>query len=89
MAHDFAKISVTAKLAAYMRGFSDIPYAADIADLTRARATFDQLLRDHTLRPEDLTFYAPFFEARHKSIGAMIQRTRIGQHVRGIGHQRQ
>ena len=79
MAHDFAKISVTAKLAAYMRGFSDIPYAADIADLTRARATFDQLLRDHTLRPEDLTFYAPFFEARHKSIGAMIQRARIGQ----------
>jgi O-methyltransferase involved in polyketide biosynthesis len=79
MAHDFAKISVTAKLAAHMRAFSDIPYAADIADLTRARAAFDQLLRDHTLRPEDLTFYAPFFEARHKSIGAMIQRARIGQ----------
>jgi len=79
MSLDFAKISLTAKLAAYMRQFSDIPYAADIADLTRARAAFDQLLRDHTLRPEDLTFYAPFFEARHKSIGAMIQRMRIGQ----------
>jgi len=79
MAHDFAKISVTAKLAAHMRAFSDIPYAADIADLVRARAAFDQLLRHHTLRPEDLTFYAPYFEARHKSIGAMIARTRIGQ----------
>ncbi|HEX4140092.1 MAG TPA: class I SAM-dependent methyltransferase [Candidatus Methylacidiphilales bacterium] len=79
MPHDFAKISVTAKLAAYMRQFSDIPYAADIADLTRARATFDQLLRDHTLSPDDLTWYAPIFEARHKSIGAMIARTRAGQ----------
>jgi O-methyltransferase involved in polyketide biosynthesis len=79
MAHDFAKISVTAKLAAHMRQFSDIPYAADIADLTRSRAAFDQLLRDHTLRAEDLTFYAPYFEARHKSIVAMIQRAGIGQ----------
>lgn len=79
MPHDFAKISVTAKLAAHMRQFSDIPYASDIADLTGARASFDQLLRHHALKPEDLTFYAPFFEARHKAIGAMIPRTRIGQ----------
>ncbi len=30
---DYEKISLTADLAAYMRQFSDIPFASDVADL--------------------------------------------------------
>ena len=33
----YAKISVTAKLAAYMRRFSDIPFAEDVAEVLQAR----------------------------------------------------
>jgi O-methyltransferase involved in polyketide biosynthesis len=74
MAHNFAKISLTAKLAAYMRQFSDIPFAPDIASLVRAKKAFDRLLHHHALKTGDLDWYAPLFEARHKSIGAMIRR---------------
>ena len=75
MALTFAKISLTAKLTAYMRQFTDIPFAQDIANLVRAKKAFDQLLRRYHLRPENLHWYAPIFEARHKSIGAMIRRS--------------
>jgi len=74
MAHDFAKLSVTKRFAAYMRQFSDIPYAADTADIIQARPAFEAFLRPHKLIPEDLHFYAPYFEARHKAISAAIQR---------------
>ncbi len=74
MAHDFAKISPTAKLAAYMRQFSDIPFAAEIAELVQAREAFEALLHGRDLQPADLTWYAPLFEVRHKSINAMIRR---------------
>jgi O-methyltransferase involved in polyketide biosynthesis len=79
MPHEFAKISLTAKLAAYMRLFTDIPYATDIAEIIRARAAFEAFLRDYHLAPEDLHFYAPVFEARYKSIGVMIRRTNARQ----------
>ena len=79
MAHNFAKISLTAKLTAYLRQFTDIPFAADIANLIRAEKAFESLLRNHTLKPDDLTWYAPIFEARHKSIGAMIRRSQARQ----------
>jgi O-methyltransferase involved in polyketide biosynthesis len=74
MPHDFARISLSARLAAYMRLFTDIPFAAEIAETIRARAVFETFLRGHDLTPEDLHFYAPIFEARYKSIGAMIRR---------------
>ena len=74
MAHDFAKLSVTKRFAAYMRQFSDIPYAADTADIIQARPAFEAFLRPHKLIPEDLHFYAPYFESRHKAISAAIQR---------------
>jgi O-methyltransferase involved in polyketide biosynthesis len=79
MPHEFAKISLTARLAAYMRLFTDIPYATDIAEIIRARSAFEAFLRNHDLTPEDLHFYAPIFEARYKSIGVMIRRTNARQ----------
>ena len=79
MSLDFEKISVTAKLTAYMRQFTDIPFASDVAELVHAREAFDQLLRHERLSPDDLTWYAPILEARYKSIDEMIRRTGVRQ----------
>jgi O-methyltransferase involved in polyketide biosynthesis len=72
MAADSSLISVTAKLAAYYRQFSDIPFAREVAERIGAQAAFDQILREHGLERDKLTFYAPMFEARYKSITQLI-----------------
>ena len=71
----YEKISLTAQLAAYMRQFSDIPFASDVADLLHSRQVFEALLRGQQMTPEDLTWYAPIFEARYKSVTGAIHRT--------------
>lgn len=75
MSRDLSKISLTAKLTAYMRQFTDIPFAKDVAKLVRAQKAFDALLRDRHLKTSDLLWYAPILEARYKSIGEMIHRS--------------
>lgn len=40
----FEKISLTARLTAYMRQYSDIPFAKDVANLLQAEAAFEKLL---------------------------------------------
>ena len=75
----FDKISVTAKLTAYMRQFSDIPYAKDIAGAVHAQQAFDDLVRTHGLSPGDLLWYAPIFEVRYKSIAARLRASGIDQ----------
>ena len=79
MTVQFDKISLTAKLAAYMRQFSDIPFAQEVAQHLRAQEAFDRLLRDHQMRPEDLLWYAPLFEVRYKSIAATIRKLAMRQ----------
>lgn len=69
---DPARISVTAKLSAYYRKFSDIAFAAEVATLIGADEAFAKIVRDHALDPDKLTFYAPMFEARYKSITRLI-----------------
>ena len=69
---DSSLISVTAKLAAYYRQFSDIPFAAEVARRIGADEAFERILREHGLEREKLTFYAPMFEARYKSITQLI-----------------
>lgn len=69
---DPARISVTAKLSAYYRKFSDIAFAAEAAALLGADDAFAALVRDHGLEPDKLGFYAPMFEARYKSITQLI-----------------
>ena len=71
----FAKVSPTAKLVAYMRQFSDIPFAKDVAQHLRAKEAVEALLRDERAAPEDLLLYAPILEARYKSIVEMIRRS--------------
>jgi O-methyltransferase involved in polyketide biosynthesis len=79
MTVDFEKISLTAKLAAYMRQFSDIPFAQDVAQHLRAQEAFERLLHDHQMRPEDLLWYAPLFEVRYKSIAATMRKLAVSQ----------
>jgi O-methyltransferase involved in polyketide biosynthesis len=72
MPADASLISVTAKLAAYFRQFSDIPFAAEVARRIGADDAFNRILREHGLERDKLTFYAPMFEARYKSITQLI-----------------
>jgi O-methyltransferase involved in polyketide biosynthesis len=72
MSADASLISVTAKLAAYYRQFSDIPFAAEVAKRIGADEAFERILREHGLERDKLTFYAPMFEARYKSITQVI-----------------
>jgi O-methyltransferase involved in polyketide biosynthesis len=69
------KVSLTAQLAAYMRQFSDIPFAGDVAELLHSGEVFEALLQGHDMRPDDLLWYAPIFEVRYKSMTAAIQRS--------------
>lgn len=72
MPGDHSLISVTAKVAAYYRQFSDIPFAAEVARRIGADEAFERILREHQLERDKLTFYAPMFEARYKSITRLI-----------------
>jgi len=73
MPTDPSLISVTAKVAAYYRQFSDIPFAQEVAKRINADAAFDQILREHGLERDKLTFYAPMFEARYKSLTQLLR----------------
>jgi O-methyltransferase involved in polyketide biosynthesis len=79
MVADPSRISVTAKLSAYYRKFSDITFAAEVAALIGADEAFDQLVQDHGLERDKLTFYAPMFEARYKSITEIVRKSGASQ----------
>jgi len=79
MPADSALISVTAKIAAYYRQFLDIPFAQEVAKRIGADAAFDRILIEHGLQREKLTFYAPMFEARYKSITQLILQSGASQ----------
>jgi O-methyltransferase involved in polyketide biosynthesis len=74
-----AHISVTAKISAYYRKFSDIAFAAEAATLIGADDAFAKIARDHGLEHDKLTFYAPMFEARYKSITQIIRKSGASQ----------
>ena len=76
---DASLISVTAKVAAYYRQFSDIPFAAEVATRIGAEEAFERILREHGLERDKLTFYAPMFEARYKSITQVILQSGASQ----------
>lgn len=79
MPADSALISVTAKIAAYYRQFSDIPFAREAAKRIGADDAFERILTEHGLEREKLTFYAPMFEARYKSLTQLILQSGASQ----------
>lgn len=79
MTLNFEKISLTARLTAYMRQYSDIPFAKDVAIRLRAEEAFERLIRDNELSPKDLLSYAPILEVRYKSVAETIRKSRATQ----------
>jgi O-methyltransferase involved in polyketide biosynthesis len=79
VAGDSSEISVTAKVSAYYRKFSDIAFAAEVATLIGADEAFAEIVREHGLEPDTLTMYAPMFEARYKSITQLIRTSGASQ----------
>jgi hypothetical protein len=67
--HD--KISPTAKLAAYFRSLSDIPFSKEIAEAVQAEQAARQMLGDKIVMMAK--FQAPNIEARYKTINAGLK----------------
>ena len=66
LTNNFNNISPSAKLTAYWRSFSDIPYAKEISETINAEETAKKLMGK---RPEILLNCSPvFFEIRYKAI---------------------
>jgi len=75
----FSKISPTAKLVAFFRAFSDIPYANEIAKIIGAKELTEKILPNSETLSEILPFAAPAIEARYKSMLTAIKSTGIKQ----------
>ncbi len=81
---DYNKISITAKLVAFFRQFSDIPFAKEVAEYVHAADAVTEIAKqfdesgasfsnsDSEL-PEDAKVYAPVLEARYKSLVQLIR----------------
>ncbi len=70
---------MTAKIAAYYRQFSDIPFAKEVARRIGADEAFETIVREHGLERDKLASYAPMFEARYKSLGNLIEKSGCDQ----------
>ncbi len=76
---DHSKISPTAKIVAYWRQFSDIPFAHEVAKMVRADEIFKTFLEDSHWVVEDISWFAMMIEARYKSMVNAIRRENIKQ----------
>lgn len=79
MPAEHSKISVTAKLVAYFRKFSDIPFAEEVASYIGAEEAFQEVARQSSVRAEQLLEYAPLLESRYKSVVNLISDSGITQ----------
>jgi hypothetical protein len=73
--NDYAKISPTAKIPAYWRSLSDIPYSKEIAEATGAEQTAKEMLGERIMWSG--TFSPSMFEARYKSINYALKKTEM------------
>jgi len=72
---DHSRISLTAKITAYWKSLSNIPYAKEIAEAVKAEQTARQMLGD---KLDWMTsFSPPMLEARYKSINSVIRKIDI------------
>ncbi len=76
---DFDRVSMTARFVAYWRQFTDIPFARDVAAYIEANGAIETFLRDNRIEPHEISWYAPLFEVRYKSIREAIRRKGIKQ----------
>ncbi len=76
---DHSLISPTAKLVAWWRSFSDIPYAKESSDLSHAYAAVKEMMAPHGIAPEQTLWGAPILEIRYKSLFREIKNSGIKQ----------
>ncbi len=84
---DYSKISITAKVVAYYRQFSDIPFASDVSDFIGAREAIEEITKtlafengeQKEIFAEEIKIYAPILEMRYKSVVGLIQKSGINQ----------
>jgi O-methyltransferase involved in polyketide biosynthesis len=76
MEKSYQKISPTAKLLAYLRNFTDIPFAKEIAAESGAEKTFQELRGESA---ESDVRFAPIYEARYKATDRIIAQSSITQ----------
>ncbi len=74
-----SKISFTAKLVAFCRAASDIPYAAEVAKLIDAEPVYSSMVGMAALKPEALNWFDALLEARYKSLTAAVLRSGVTQ----------
>ncbi len=75
----FNKVGMTAKFVAYWRQYTDIPFAKDVAEYIGASEAIETFLGNNQITPDDISWYAPLFEIRYKSILEAIRRKGIKQ----------
>ena len=73
--NDHNRISPTAKITAYWRSFSSIPYSKEIAEAVASEETARKLIGDSIVTRG--TISPPMFEARYKTINAGLELTGI------------
>lgn len=86
---DFSKISITAKMVAYLRQYSDIPFAQDVAAFVHAEEAILEITKNLELQnlspekkqemKEEGFLAAPALEARYKGIALLIRESGIKQ----------
>jgi len=76
MKESYEKISPTAKLVAYLRTFSDIPYAKEIADESESEKAFRELTEESA---KSMVRLAPYWEARYKGTNQVLTKHGITQ----------
>ena len=75
--HD--RISPTAKLVAYWRQFSDIPFSKDVAELFQVENVYQSMLKDANLNLPENDTLVPLLEIRYKSIQHALINSNIKQ----------
>ncbi len=76
---DHSRISQTAKLVAWWRTYSDIPYAKEVSDLSNAYQAVKDMLAPMGVDPSETTWGAPILEIRYKSLMREIAISRCKQ----------
>ena len=76
MKESYERISPTAKLTAYLRTFSDIPFAKEIAAESGAEKAFLELTEESA---KSMVRLAPYWEARYKATNQIIEKCDITQ----------
>jgi O-methyltransferase involved in polyketide biosynthesis len=76
MKEPYEKISPTAKFVAYLRTFTDIPFAKEMAEQSGAERTYQELAGESK---ESLIRFSPYWEARYKVTNRIIMERGITQ----------